>query len=43
MTVALLFASRSGADWQPESCPIARNGAERAPLMRARLYMEVQS
>lgn len=43
MTAAVLFASRSGRDWQAELRPFARNDAEYGVLARARLYMEVPS
>jgi hypothetical protein len=43
MNAALLFASRSGCDWQTSACPFARNHADRVGAVRARLYKEVQS
>ena len=43
MTPRRLFASRSAADWQAETLPVARNGAVSAHRVRARLYTEVQS
>lgn len=43
MTSARFFASRSAADWQAEMSLVARNDAESADRVRARLNMEVPS
>lgn len=43
MTAAPEFASRSGCDWQASSRALARNRADLARTVRARLYKEVQS
>jgi hypothetical protein len=37
------FASRSGCDWQATARLFARNAADLAAVVRARLYKEVQS
>lgn len=42
MIAVLPFASRSGCDWQASSRRFARNDADLAGVVRARLYKEVQ-
>ena len=42
MNAALLFASRSGCDWQSTVRLFARSDADFAVVARARLYKEVQ-